>query len=149
MNRFNLNSARMSLMIFAVIAAARMGAHSSSLDERFKASVNTAIHNVKETEDPVAKRKMLGEFLTRMDQGIGMAKVAASMTNGQALADLQLKMRADLVVLNGVGTAKVPDADLNRFADFVQQDVEQASSGIYISVGGLLLILILLLLIVH
>jgi len=118
--------------------------NSSSLDERFKVSLNTAIVNIKETEDPVAKREMLGDFLMHANQAMGMAKDAVSQKDSQALNVLQLKIQADYAELNGNGVAKVPDAELNHFAGYVQQDMEQAAGGIYISVGGLILILVLL-----
>ena len=147
MNRFISISVRMSLIAFGMIAVLMAKANSSSLDERFKVSLNTVIQNVRETEDPVAKREMLGDFLARMDRGIGMAKVAVSEKDGQALSVLQLKLKTDYAELGGHGTVKVPDADLNRFANYVQQDVEQAAGGIYISVGGLIIILLLLIII--
>lgn len=147
MNRFISISMRMSFIAFALIAILMTKANSSSLDERFKVSLNAAIHKVTEMQDPVAKRKMLGDFLIRMNQGIGMAKDAVPEKDGQALDALQLKIQADYAELNGFGTAKVPDPELNRFAAYVQQDVEQAAGGVYISVGGLIIILILLILI--
>jgi hypothetical protein len=147
MSRFFSISAPMLVMVFAVVATQRAVASSGVLEERFKVSLNTVIHDVKETEDPVAKRKMLGDFLIRMDRGIGMAKGAVSEKDGQALSVLQLKLKTDYAELSGHGTVKVPDADLNLFANYVQQDVEQAAGGIYISVGGLIIILLLLILI--
>jgi len=56
MNRFISISVRMSLIAFGMIAFLMAKANSSSLDERFKVSLNTVIQNVRETEDPVAKR---------------------------------------------------------------------------------------------
>ena len=146
MNRLISISTRISLLIFALVAVFVAKANSGSLDERFKATVNTAIHNVQQTEDPVAKRKMLGDFLTRMNQGLGMAKDAVSEKDRQALNVLQLKIQADYAELNGNGMMKVPDGELNHFASYVQQDVEQAS-GVYISVVGLIIILLLLIII--
>lgn len=147
MNRFISISVRMSLMVFAGIAMFSAKANASSLDERFKVALNTAIHDIKEIQDPIVKRKMLEDFLTRMNQGIGMAKNAVSKKDGQALDVLQLKIQTDYAELNGNGVAKVPDTELNHFADYVQQDMEQADGGIYISVGGLIIILLLLIII--
>ena len=147
MSRFFSISASMLMMVFVVVVTQRAAAGSGVLEERFKVSLNTAIQNVRETEDPIAKRKMLGDFLIRMDQGLGVAKAAVSEKDGRALDVLQLKLRTDYAELSGHGTVKVPDADLNRFANYVQQDVEQAAGGIYISVGGLIIILLLLIII--
>ncbi len=137
-------------MVFAIVAVFGAKANAGSVDERFKVALNTAIHKVTETQDPVAKRQLLGDFLTRMNQGLGMVKEAASEKDGLALNAWQLKIQADYAALNGFGTAKVPDAELNHFANYVQQDMEQADSVVYISGGvGLLILLLLLLLILR
>ena len=148
MNRFISISARLLLMGIAMLAVLGAKANAGSVDERFKVSLNAAIHKVTETRNPVAKREMLADFLTRMNQGLGMAQDAASEKDGQALNVLQLKIQADYAELNGFGTAKIPDAELNHFANYIQQDMEQASydnGGVYISVGGLIIILLLIL----
>lgn len=147
MKRFISISARLLLMILAVAAVLAAKANSNSLDERINASLNAVILNVRETEDPIAKRQLLGNFLTRMDQGIGTAKSTVSEKDGRALDALRLKLQADYAELNGFGTAKVPDAELNSFASYVQQDMEQADY-VYISVGGLIIVLLLLLLLI-
>ena len=148
MNRFISISARLLLMGFAMLAVLGAKANAGSVDEGFKISLNAAIQKVTETQDPVAKREMLADFLTRMNQGLGMAKDAVSEKDGQALNVLQLKIQADYAELNGFGTAKIPDAELNHFAIYVQQDMEQADY-VYISVGGLIIILLLLLIFVR
>lgn len=145
MNRFISMSARLLLMVLAMVAVFAVRSNASSVDERFKAVINTEIQKVMETQDPVLKRKMLGDFLTRMDQGIGMAKVSVSEKDAQALNALQMKMRADYAQLEGNGVAKVSDSELNHFAGYVQQDVEQAEGGVYISVAGIIIILLLIL----
>ncbi len=149
MNRYISISARFLLMMLAMVAVFAAKANSSSLDERFKAAINTEIQKVMETQDPVLKRKMLGDFLIHMDQGIGTAKTGVSEQDQPALNALQAKIQADYAELNGNGVAKVPDSELNHFAGYVQQDVEQADyysgGGVYISVGGIIIILLLIL----
>src|SRR4051812_24141510 len=92
MKRFIAIPARILGFALLTAAALQSGANAGSLDERFKASVNTAIQNVEETKDPAVKREMLGKFLTRMDQGLGMAKTGASESDARALGALQLKL---------------------------------------------------------
>ena len=149
MNGFTSISARLLLMAFAGVAMLRTTAHSTSVDERFKVIVNMVIQNVKHTENPVEKREMLGTFLKQMDQGLGRANALLPSKDGAALNIWQMKMKADLAALNGNGVAKIPDSDLNRFAGYVQQDVEQAERGFYISVVGLLVVLLILLLVLR
>ncbi len=149
MNRFISIPAMTLLAAFAIAAPQRAAASSGALEARVKTSLNTVIQNVKETRDPVAKREMLGNFLARMDQGIETAKKGVSEKDGQALGALQLKLRSDYSELTGTGNARIPDAQLNGFANYVQQDMEQADGGVYISVGALIIILILLLIFLH
>jgi len=149
MNRFISISTRLLLMVLAMVTVFAVKSNAGSVDERFKAVINTEIQKVTQTQDPVLKRKMLGDFLTRMDQGIGMAKASVSEKDAPALNALQTKMRADYAELDGNGVTKVPDSELNHFAGYVQQDVEQADyysgGGVYLSVGAIIVILLLIL----
>ena len=132
-------------MAFAGITMLHTTARSSSLDEHFKSAINTTIQHVKETPNAADKREMLGKFLVKMDKGLGMAQSLLPNSEGKTLSALQLKIKADYADLNGNGTVKVADADLNKFANYVQQDAEQADQVLYISAGGLIIILIILL----
>ena len=149
---------RYSLMTFwlaaALMAASplRAGGNANVLPESFKASINRMVQSVKRADSPDLKRKILDHYLTRMDRGLGMVKTLLPLkaSDERAVNALSGKFRADLAELNGSqGYVKVADADLDHFAGFVQQDVEQAGisgGGFYISTGVILVIILLILL---
>jgi len=148
MKTFFSISTRMLLMVFVGVAMLRT-ANASSLDDHFKAYLNNTIQTVKQTPDPDAKRKILENYLARMDQGIGMARQILSEKDGRALVPFQSKMRADLAALTGNGSQQIPNTELNHFADYVQQDVEQADEVVYIGGGGFLILLLILILLLR
>jgi len=140
MNKFISISTRILGIAFLGMAALQTTAHSGSMDERFKSALNREIVKIKVMDNAADKRENLGNFLKRMDGGLEMAKTVVSEKDGQALGELQQKLAADKAQL-----AKVADKDLNGFANYIQQDVEQADQVIFISAGGLIIILIILL----
>ncbi len=137
-------SMRVMWVVFAMLPLAAK-ADTGVLQESFKASLNKMVVKVKTEEDPAAKREILENYLARMDRGLEAAKVMVSEKDMPSLDALREKIEADRAELDGIrGHEKVANANLNRFADYVQQDVEQASY-IYISTCGLLVLLIILL----
>ncbi len=140
------------LLILLSTNPARAEGQSAALQERFQASVNTMVQNVRAAQDPVAKREIIGNFLNRVDRGMGMAENALPEKDGMALDLLRAKVQSQYAELNGLnGQPKVADEDLNHFAGYIQQDMEQAQAywgggGVYLSVGAIIIILILILL---
>ncbi len=146
MNTLISISTRVLWVMIAAVAMLRTNTQAGSPDERFKASINTMVLQVKETQNPDAKRKILGDFLIRMDRGLGMAENILPKKEGPALEAFRLKMQADYAGLTGKESVKIPDVQLNQYALYVQQDAEQADQVVYIGGGGLILIIILLIL---
>ncbi len=145
MNKLTLTSAKILVAAFAILAPLRVHADAGFVRERLNASINQIIQNVRETEDPALKRQMLENFLNRMDRGIGMAEQIGSKEEVRSLEAMRIKVQADRTELNGLqGRDRVADADLNRFANYIQQDMEQASY-VYIGTGTLIIILLILL----
>jgi hypothetical protein len=139
------------LTVLMGVGTSRADARALGLQERFLATVNTMVRSVKATPEPAAKREIIANFLNRVDRGMGMAKVALSGNDRQALALAQAKVEAQYAELEGLkGYSKVADAELNHYAAYLQQNTEQAQAyfgggGIYLSVGALIIILIILL----
>jgi hypothetical protein len=110
------------------------------------------VQSVKEAGSPELKRKILSNYLSRMTRGLAMVKtlLPLSESDRQAVNALSDKFSTDFSELNGAEDFKqVTDADLDPFAGFVQQDVEQAgisAGGVYVSTGVILLLVILLIL---
>lgn len=129
-----------------------MPAQATDIDAmaRFKQYVNDTVQEVKKADDPAEKRALLGASLDRMEKA---AKTVARMpgldaNDKAALAAFNANIGDKLDQLNGTnGYDRVADAELDNYADYVQQDLEQAQNiVISISVLALLLIVLILLL---
>lgn len=116
---------------------------------KFKKYINNVVQKVEKADNPEQKRKILNEsfenMVTTFDKVASMQGV--SEKDKKAIS----KLKADIIEkkneLNGLnGFAGVKDNRLNNFANYIQQDMEQADETITISVTVLLLIIIILLL---
>jgi hypothetical protein len=104
--------------------------------ERFQVSVNTMVQNVHATQDPAVKREIIGNFLNRMDEAMGTTRAFLSQKDKPSFDAMRADVQAQYAELSGLkGTPKVADADLNHFADYVQQNMEQAAR-VYVEGGG-------------
>lgn len=106
---------------------------------------------VKATENVSEKRAILQESFENMTEVLAMVQRSPSLSkDDQAGLDrLQATLQEKQDELAGVnGFDRVADGQLNAFAQYVVQDMEQADQMITISVVTLLLILILVVLIV-
>lgn len=148
MKRIVLTTA--ALLLFAMQA---MPADATDIDAmaKFKEYVNQTVTEVKQAEDPAEKRSILSSSLERMKKA---ADVVAKMPgldadDKAAVAAFDANISDKLDQLNGTnGYERVGDTDLDEYADYVQQDLEQAQRiVISISLVALLLIILILLLI--
>jgi len=140
------------LLVFICAGPSRADARSTALQQQFMTSLNTMVQYVQAAPSPSAKREIIGNFLNRMDHGMGMARAVLSEKDRRALDVMQAKVEAQYAELNGLqGSPKVADAELNHYAQYLQQNMEQAQAaywgggGVYLSVGALIIILILIL----
>ena len=149
-----MNSIKTLIVTLVLLSAAttRAAEVSNSLPESFKSSINRMVLKVKATENAGDKRQVIGDYLTGMAQSLEQVQKIWPINEADriAIASLSQKLSADLSELKGEGQfEKVPDRDLNRFAGFIQQDLEQAGisgGGLYISTGVLVLVIVLLIL---
>ena len=116
--------------------------------ERLKNHINSVVEKVEEAESPLQKREILDGSLEEMIQAIDKVKekksVSESDKKGLAVFKDNLVDRKN--ELNGLnGFKKVPNNQLNQYANYIQQNVEQADA-VTISVTTALLIVIILLL---
>jgi hypothetical protein len=160
MKHFTLRPAQTLFVALALALAAGTTANAQSasqaVEQRLKASLNTMVHEVHEAETPAAKRALLDRFF---DQAGERARLMGripflSGENRTALNMLEKKFGGYSANLHGgpgtgassEGAAGVADPDLNAYASFVQQDLEQAASGgIYLSTGAIIIVLLILL----
>lgn len=134
----------------APMRAAETG--SAALEGRFKSALNDLALKVKSAETPEAKRAILLRFADGMDQGLQEAESYAAVTpeDRPGIDALRSRFHANALELRGgAGLAPVPDADLDEYAAYMRQQMEQApvGGGIYISAGALLIIILILVLI--
>lgn len=124
--------------------------HAIEAENELKKYMNTVVHQVKNTDDPEAKRTLLNQSLNNLQQAMGSVKKLIDITGEDQefitsfTEDLQEKQDE----LNGLdGFTKVQDKNLNDFADYIQQDMEQAQRTVTISVTTALLAALILVLI--
>ena len=116
--------------------------------ERLKKHINSVVEKVEETESPIQKREILDRSLEDMIQAIEKVseKKSVSESDKKGLAVFKDNLVDRKNELNGLnGFKKVPNNQLNQYANYIQQNVEQADA-VTISVTTALLIVIILLL---
>jgi hypothetical protein len=125
------------------------------LKERIKVALNDMVKDVRAAETPNAKRDRIEGFLDRLDRGSNLAKhLPMGEEQRIALENVQKRFAGYAAEYRGTADrAGVPDGELDAFASFMQQDIEQAaevawgSGGVYLSVGAIIIILLILILI--
>lgn len=123
----------------------------AELEERYQAALSHVTQEVKQAQDPAEKRRILQGFINHMEEGLQKAETLSSLPENdkQALHTVLGKYYAYQSELEGTnGYARVEDRQLDEFASYIRQDMEQApvGGGIYISAGALLVILLILIL---
>jgi len=111
---------------------------------------NKVANKVKATENADEKREILNESFNNMSKTLDKVQSSAliSKEDHDGINRLKAIVQDKQDELTGInGYERVPDTQLNAFADYVVQDVEQADQMITISLVVLLLIIILLVLI--
>jgi hypothetical protein len=157
MKHFTLLSTVMFALALALATAgpAEASANPRMLQERVKVALNEMVQEVKASETPADKRAVIDRFLAKAERG---SRVAERLPMGRdtrvALKGLQSRFAGYSAELKGTGDRTgVADGDLDAFAGFMQQDLEQAADavwgggGIYLSVGAIIIILLILLLV--
>ena len=125
-------------------------AGNEKLENTLKEYFSDTAQQVHNAETSVEKREILDSSLNKLTQTLDTVEKTANLSAADANAIKQLKARVveKANELNGRHDfERVADAQLDGFADYVQQDMEQADRVITISVTTVLLIVIILLLI--
>lgn len=137
------------LLLLFTVTATSVSAQTPDAHDRLKKHINKMVENVEQTESVTEKRDILNEsfddLTTTFDRVSAMNRVSES--DKEAIADFRKTIQEKKAELNGTnGYDKVPDAQLDEFADYVQQDLEQADRVVTISLTTALLIIIIILL---
>ena len=106
---------------------------------------------VKAAADPSQKREILDGSFERMSKALDVVQTSPLISKDDKAGIDRLKTilkdkQEELAGINGFD--RVPDAQLNAFADYVVQDMEQADQIVSISLVTLLLIIIIVILVV-
>lgn len=144
------------ILVFALFFGIQATAIGSEINEQgdildlYKEYINTMVERVEEAEDPSDKRTILNNsfdnMITAFDRA-GEMRVA-SEKDKEAIKSLKANIQEKKNELNGEeGYRKVADNKLNNFANYVQQDLEQADT-VVISLSATVLAIILVLLLV-
>ncbi|HLR31285.1 MAG TPA: hypothetical protein VK074_02270 [Fodinibius sp.] len=140
------------IIIFSVtliLATATAGyGQSDEASERIKTYVNKVVQKVERAEDSDQKRAILNDSFDKMTEAFDRVASMEGISSGdkEGIDVLRKDIQEKRNELNGLdGYNRIADNQLNKFANYVQQDMEQADT-ITISVTTLLLIIIILLL---
>lgn len=132
-----------------IVSCFFVSAAQAQATEDIKSYFSETTTRVKAESDPEQKREMLENSLQRMS--IALDKIESSglvseedLTSLEGFKTALQEKQDELAGVNGFDP--VPNAQLNSFADYVVQDMEQAQRTITISVVTALLILIIVIL---
>lgn len=133
-------------VVLSVMAFAGVAQGQDKLQKHF----SDVACKVKAADDPQLKREILDESFVKMSKALDAVQNSPLVSKDDKVGIDQLKAvvkdkQEELAGVNGF--ERVPDAQLNAFADYVVQDLEQASQSVTISVVTLLLIVIIVILI--
>lgn len=141
----------LALIVMTAAAHVKASPAADMLEVRYQEALNAIVQNVRNEPEPAAKREILNRYLEHMQDGLRQAQSLATVAepDKQVLQSISGKLAAYEAELEGKsGYAPVADADLDVFAGYMQQSMEQApiSGGVYLSGGAIIVILLILLL---
>ncbi|MBN2011024.1 hypothetical protein JW960_16875 [candidate division KSB1 bacterium] len=133
------------IMMFVLVQAAH-AVEKNTIQKYFN---NTAC-KVKATDDPAQKREILNKSLQTMSKALARIEKSGMISQDDRAGidnfKAALQEKQDELMGNN-GHERVADAQLNAFADYIVQDMEQAARKVTFSLITLLLIVIILILI--
>ena len=144
-----LSSIGLLLAVFTFMALQNAHAQSENAIDMFKKHINKVVQKVEKAHDPSVKREVLNDSFDDLLNSFARVENVKTLSSADQTAMNKLKnnitqKRNELNGLNGY--KRVQNNQLNNFANFVQQDLEQADRTITISLTVLLLIVIILIL---
>jgi hypothetical protein len=137
---------RLAVMVFVMAIAGNAYAQ-----DKLQNYFSDAACKVKMTSDPSEKREVLNKSFENMATALNKVQSSPliSKDDKAGIDHYKAILRDKQDELAGVnGYERVPDAQLNAFASYVVQDMEQAAQTVTISLVTLLLIIIIVILLV-
>lgn len=137
----------LSAAVLAVMAFAGIAQGQDKLQKHF----SDVACKVKATDDPSQKREILEKSFAKMSKALDAVQGSPLVSKEDNVGIEQFKSivkdkQDELAGANGF--QRVTDAQLNAFADYVVQDMEQADKRVSIGLVTLLLIIIIVILVV-
>jgi septal ring factor EnvC (AmiA/AmiB activator) len=147
-----LSSRLFSVPILAIIfGLVAVPAHADvNPHERLKQHIRDIVKSVKAAPTAAKKRSILDEKLRNLVKALNRAEEMETLSpqDQSAIDALRAQLREKINELNGLnGYEAVPDHQLDSFANYVQQDFEQADRVVTISLTSALLIILLIILV--
>lgn len=138
-----------SLLVALFVLQGTVLGQTANPSEKFKKHINKIVNKVENADNPKKKRAILNDsfddLITTFNRIEGIEKI--SNRDRQAITGLKETVTQRKNELNGKnGFARINDRQLDQFANYVQQDLEQADKTITLSLTVALLIVIILLL---
>ena len=137
------------LFLFFAGSTFAAGSNYVKLQQTLKGYFNDMSGNVQKAETPAEKREILSSSLNKVKDVLNTAENLAAKTDAdrEFINNYRNDINDKLAELNGTdGYEKVSDSNLNDFANYVQQDMEQADRYITLSLTTILLIIIIIIL---
>lgn len=139
------------VLIAGLLVAIQPAQADTTPHDQLKKHVRDIVQKVKAASSPAEKRSILDEELRDMLAALDRIEQMASLSERDqtGIDALRSLLQEKLDELHGQnGYEAVPDRQLDSFADYVQQDFEQADRVVTISLTSALLILLIIILVV-
>ena len=125
------------------------GSNYIKLQQTLKGYYSDMSSDVQKAETPAEKREIIASSLNKVKDVLNTAESMAAKTDADRnfINNYRNDIDEKLAELEGTdGYEKVSDANLNDFANYVQQDMEQADKYVTLSLTTILLIVIIIIL---
>jgi hypothetical protein len=138
-----------TVIALALIVSVMAGAGTVHAQDKLQDYFSDLAVKVKAAEDPARKRALLDESFVKMTKVLDAAEKSPLLSKDDKAGIAQVRAvindrQAELAGVNGF--ERVTDDQLDAFASFVVQDMEQADDRISISLTAFLLIIIIIIL---
>ncbi len=143
-----------SIMLFIVMFVFSTSVFATDTGDRVKFQntlkqyFNKVNVDVKDAQNANEKRAIMNDALVKLDEVFEKAQVQASdLEDKKNIEIFRNEIQEKINELNGIeGFQKVADRDLNNFADYLQNNMENADRYVVISLTTLLIVALLLVL---
>ncbi len=139
----------LALLYFLTVIPSAAKTETADVENKLKEYFHNTAQQVHNEQDSAKKREILDNSLSKFTQALDAVQETSDLgaSDKKALGELKARIDSKLSELRGVdGYEKVANSQLDNFADYVQQDMEQADRYVTISVTTVLLVIIILLL---